>query len=47
MKEDFDKAIALAVENNDVQLFGTISFEISEKYNVSHKTVHNRFSTLR
>lgn len=46
MKEDFDKAIALAIENKDIQLFGTISFEIANKYNTSHKTVHNRFVSI-
>jgi hypothetical protein len=46
MKEEFDKAISLAIVTKDVQLFGQVSEELRIKFNVSKKTVHNRFHSM-
>jgi hypothetical protein len=46
MKEEFDKAISTAIATKDVQFFGKLSEELRIKYNVSKKTVHNRFHSM-
>lgn len=46
MKEDFDKAISTAIATKNVNLFGKVSEDLRVKYNVSKKTVHNRFHSM-
>ena len=46
MKEEFDLAISTAIKTKNVNLFGKISEELRIKYNVSKKTVHNRFHSI-
>lgn len=46
MKEEFDSAISTAIKTKNVQLFGKLSEELSIKYKVSKKTVHNRFHSM-
>lgn len=46
MKEEFDKAISTAIATKDVQLFGNTVRELSNKFGVSQKTIHNRFHSI-
>lgn len=46
MKEEFDKAISLAIATKDVQMFGKTVRELSSKFVVSEKTIHNRFHSM-
>ena len=46
MKDDFEKAIGVAVETKNVNYFGKFSLELATKYKVSKKTVHNRFHSM-
>lgn len=46
MKEEFDKAISLAIATKDVQMFGKVVRDLSSKFGVSSKTIHNRFHSI-
>lgn len=46
MKEEFDTAISLAIATKDVQMFGKVVLHLSSKFQVSTKTVHNRFHSM-
>jgi len=46
MKDFFDKAIELAIQNKDYTCFNKIARELCSEYGVSLKTVHTRFHSM-
>lgn len=46
MKEAFDNAISTAIAKRDTTYFGSVVRELCTKYQLSAKTIHNRFHSM-